>query len=277
MKVHDSGMISKAQKPREYRYLPVVVEVLAGEKFVDDARRMDVSKEMLAQIPSSKTQVQPTDKSKVVIDDDEFLVVCPVEGHVSHILEDVVIRMAQHVDIAMAGRAFWAESSQSMFCMSRVTGQRLLNFFIHDHINLDTPLGSSFDDLVETPFLTEKGWASQEELGREPPVLDIDGLFGVFQADRDGPEVVTTIDIPFDLVVISLRKIGFEAMTVANSSSLLISGFFMFLVMSMIGIDNVLELAYLVLEMDGFDFGIVKFGVWPELLLGRLGRSKQPD
>ena len=148
-----------------------------------------------------------------------------------------------------------------MFCVSRITGQSLLNLFIHNHINLDTPLGSSFDDLVETPFLTEKGRASQEELGREPPVFDIDGLFCVFEADRDGPEVVTTIDIPFDLIVVSLRKIGIEAMAVANGSSLLISGFLVFLVMAMIGIDNVLELAYLVLEMDGFDFGIVKFGV----------------
>ena len=64
---------------------------------------MDVSKEMLAQIPSSKTQVQPADKSKVVVDDDEFLVVRPVEGHVSHILKHVVVRMAQDVNISMAG------------------------------------------------------------------------------------------------------------------------------------------------------------------------------
>jgi hypothetical protein len=166
--------------------------------------------------------------------------------------------MAQHVDISMPGRAFWAESPQSMFGMSGITGQSLLDLFVHDHINLDTALGSSFDDLVETPFLTEKGWTTQEELGREPPVLDIDGLFGVFKAHRDGPEVVTTIDIPFDLVVVSLGEKGIEVMTVANGSSLSISSFLVFLVMSVIGIDNVLELAYFVLEMDGFDFGVVK-------------------
>ncbi len=42
---------------------------------------------------------------------------------------------------------------------------------------------------------------------------------------------------------------------------LAVGGPLVFLIVTMIPVDQVLELSYLVLEMDGLDFGIVQLGI----------------
>lgn len=53
----------------------VVVEVLTGENFVLHAGRMHIGEDVLAKIPSPKTQIETTNKGELVVDDHEFLVV----------------------------------------------------------------------------------------------------------------------------------------------------------------------------------------------------------
>jgi hypothetical protein len=145
--------------------------------------------------------------------------------------------------------------------VSGIAGQGLLDFFVDDHIDLNTTFSSPLDDLVYTPFLVEKGWAAQEQLGREPPVLDIDGLFGVLQTNRHGPHIVAAIDIPFDVIVVALGEVRLKAMGFTNGGPLAISFLLVLLVVSMVSIDQVLELAHLALEMLRFDFDVMELGV----------------
>jgi hypothetical protein len=91
--------------------IPVVVEVLPREDFIYDSRRVDVCEEVLAHIPSPIAEIQATDEGQVVVNDNEFLMMGPIEGHVAEIFKDIVIRVAQDMDVAMAGCAFWAQAS----------------------------------------------------------------------------------------------------------------------------------------------------------------------
>ena len=153
-----------------------------------------------------------------------------------------------------------------MLRMGRIASQSLLDLLVNDHIDLNPSLSGAFDDLVETPFLVEEGRAAQEEFRRQPPVRDVNRLFGTFQADRDSPHVVTTINIPFYLVVLTLGKEGVEAVAVANRRPLTIGFLLVLLVMTMILVDQILELPNLVLQMDSIDFGVVKLGPYWILL-----------
>jgi hypothetical protein len=81
---------------------------------------------------------------------------------------------------------------------------------------------------------------------------------------RDGqsyPEVVSAIDIPLDLVPISLRSKGIEAVVLADPASLLVGLLFVLLVMTMIRVKQVTELANLVLQVGRLHLDIVEMGV----------------
>jgi hypothetical protein len=120
----------------------VVIEILTGEDLVLHVRGVDIGQRVLVSIPAAKAKVDSTDKSQGVIDDDEFLMVglqfsamiCefgkrtyPVQCHVRCILEDVVVRMTQDLDVPIAGTTFRAEVAQSMFRMCRVASQCLVD------------------------------------------------------------------------------------------------------------------------------------------------------
>ena len=64
------------------------------------------------------------------------------------------------------------------------------------------------------------------------------------------PKVVSAVDIPLDIVAIPLRKEGLETMGGADACSLFVAGYFVFLVMAMLGVDQVLELSDFVLLVD---------------------------
>lgn len=53
----------------------VVVEFLAGEDIVVEVGRMAIGQWMLVGVPSSETQINTTDESQCIINDDEFFVV----------------------------------------------------------------------------------------------------------------------------------------------------------------------------------------------------------
>ena len=52
----------------------VVVELLSGEDLVPQVRGVDVGQGMLVSVPSSKTQINTSDESQCVVDDNELLV-----------------------------------------------------------------------------------------------------------------------------------------------------------------------------------------------------------
>lgn len=142
----------------------------------------------------------------MIVNDDEFLVMCPIESHVTKILKDIMIWVSHDMNIAMSRSTLWAKCPQCMFCMGRIASQCLLNLFVDDNVNLYAALGGPLDDFVEPPFLVEKWRTAQEQLRGQPPVLDVDGLFGRLESYRDGPHVVTAIHIPFDVVAVALGE-----------------------------------------------------------------------
>lgn len=158
--------------------------------------------------------------------------------------------------------------------MGTVAADSRSDLFVHDDIYLYSSLRSPLQDLIEPPFLVEVGRPPQEEFWTQPPVLDVDGLLGLLQGNGDGVEIVLSINIPLNLVAISLRGEGLKAVTLRYLGSLVVGGLFMLLVVTMVGIDEVRKLANLVLEMDGAYFGIVKMCIWTGTCYQPRGRSR---
>ena len=162
------------------------------------------------------------------------------------------------VDVAMARSALGAKSTESTLGVCRVTGKSLVHLLIYNDVDLDTAFSCTLQDMVQTPVLGGEGRSAQEEFGRQPPVLDVDCFLCSFECDRDGVEVVTAINVPLDLVTVSLGREALETMTFGNSVPLLVGRLFVFFVVTVVGVDQVLPLADLVFRVDGLDFEIVE-------------------
>ena len=188
--------------------------------------------------------------------------VSPVEGHVSSILEDVVIRVAHDTNVAIAWLALLDEAVESRFSVGRVASNGCGNLLVDNDVDLDASLGGTLDDFVETPFLIEVGRTSQEKFRADPPVGEIDGLLGSLECNRDGVEVVTSVNVPLDIVAVTPRGERLETMLLGDGSALGIGPLLVLLVVTVVAVDQVLELAHAVLEVDGADFDIVQVGVF---------------
>lgn len=121
------------------------------------------------------------------------------------------------------------------------------NLSIDNDIDLYARLRSSLQDLIESPLLIVERRSPQKQLRAQPPVGDIYGLFGPFQRDGYGIEVISTIHIPLDVVTISSRGKRAESMALRDLGSFGISSFLVRLVVTMIWIHEILELSDLVL------------------------------
>lgn len=86
----------------------------------------------------------------------------PVESHISGILENVMIRVSQDVNITMTRGTLRAEIAQGMLRVCRVTSESLIDLFIDDHVDLHASLGATLEDMVETPFLVLYRRAAEE-------------------------------------------------------------------------------------------------------------------
>ena len=236
----------------------VVVEVLTWEELVGDACRVDVRARVLSIVPPPEAQIQSANESQSVVDNDEFLMVRPVKCHVASVLEDVVIRMSHHGDIAITWTPLRTQRVQSMLGVCTVATDGCCHFLVYNHVDFHPSLCPPLQHLIEPPFLVVVWWSAQKELRAEPPVGNIDGLLGLLQRDRDSPEVVSPVDIPLDLVAISLRSEGLEAVALRDPGALLVGGLLMLLVVPVVGVDDVAEFADLVLEVDGADFGVIE-------------------
>ena len=182
----------------------------------------------------------------------------PVESHITGILKDIVVWVTHDGDVTIPWVALGAEILQSMFRMCRVATYSRFNLFVHNDIDLDSCLRPSLENLIKTPFLIEIRRSSEKQFRAQPPVCYVYRFFGGLEGDADGPEVVAAIDIPFDLVTLSLGGKRFEAVGFGDSCTLVVGGFLVLFVMAMIGVEDVSELANFVLEVVGADFGIIE-------------------
>ena len=194
--------------------------------------------------------------------------VSPVEGHVSSVLEDIVIRVAHDTDVAISRLALLDEAVERRFRVGRVASDGRGDLLIDYDVDLDTSLSGTLQDLVEAPFLIEVGRTSQEKLRADPPVGEVDRFLGALECNRDSMEVVTSVNVPLDIVAVALRGERLEAMLLGDGSPLGISPLLVLLVVTVVRIDQVLELANAVLEMNSADLDVVQVGIFelvPEL------------
>ena len=69
-------------------------------------------------------------------------------------------------------------------------------------------------------------------------------------------KVIPGIDIPLDLVPITLRCKGPEPVASGNPAALFIRSLLVFLIMTVIGVDYIAELANLILHVKSLDLGV---------------------
>lgn len=68
--------------------------------------------------------------------------------------------------------------------MRRIARQGRFHFTVDLNVDLDTLFGLPLQYLIQSPFLIVVRRPAHKQLGRQPPVSDVDGLFGVFQCHR---------------------------------------------------------------------------------------------
>ena len=239
----------------------VVVEFLTREDIVLEVRRMSIGQRMLVGIPSPEAQIDTANKSQRVIDDDEFLMVSPVQSDVCGILENVVIRVAQDLDVSMARGPFRAEAFQRMLGMGRIAGKCLVDLLVHDNVDLDTSFSATLEHLIQSPFLVEKRRPPQEQLWRDPPVCEVDHLLGLVQGGRDSPEVVQRIDIPLEVVVLADGSERLESVGLGDSGSLVVRLLLVLFIVAMVGVEDIEEFSEFVLHVVGFFARILQMGI----------------
>lgn len=255
---------------------PVIVEFLTGEDLVPQVGRVDIGQGVLVGVPSTEAEIDTSDESEGIVNDDEFLVMSltsslapihfwllkglshPVQSHVSAIFEDVVVRMAQDLDVSVTRRSFRAETAQRVLRMGRIARQRLVDLLVHNHVDLHARLGAAFQHLIQSPFLGQERRSPQEQFGRQPPILDVNDLLSLLKRDGDSPQVVARIDIPLDAIVLADGREGAESVGFRDGGSLLVGFLLVLFVVAVVGVDDVEELAHLMLEVMSF-FGDVGF------------------
>jgi hypothetical protein len=133
---------------------------------------------MLLFVPTAVAQVQTANESHGVVDDNELFVMGPVKGHVAGIFEYVVVWVSHDVDVAISWLTFFEHSHQCLLCVlavagescgdlpsSQLDGQQMEQrtyLLVHRDIDFDTSLGSSLENLVQTPFLVVKRGSLQK-------------------------------------------------------------------------------------------------------------------
>lgn len=109
---------------------PIIIKILARPDLGCNTFRMHISQGMLVSVPATETKINATDEGSVVVDHDEFLVVCPIEGHICSVLKDIVVGMAHDHYVSMALATLGTEALESVLRVRGVTGQSSLNYQI---------------------------------------------------------------------------------------------------------------------------------------------------
>lgn len=131
----------------------------------------------------------------------------------------------------------WTESLQSVLGMSGVACQGSLDLFVDHDKDSDPGLCLSLEEVIQTVLLLVIRRPAQEQFRGQPPVGNVDGLLCLLQSYRDSPEVVTAVDVPLDEIALTLRKVRFKAMTLADLIPFLVTMLLMFLIVAVVSIE----------------------------------------
>lgn len=134
------------------------------------------------------------------------------------------------------------------------------NLLVHNDVDLHTSLSAPLENLVQAPFLIVEWRSPQEQFRRDPPVRQVDDLLGLVERNRDRPEIIQSIDIPLEVIVLANGGVGLKSVGLRNASSLPVGRLLVLFVMAVVGIEDVEELSKLVLHVVGLSSGIVETG-----------------
>ena len=258
---HSAYAILVCLAGQKIRNVPVIVEILPRPHLILHSTRVHVRKSMLPVVPPPEAKIQTPDERQFVVNNHELLMVRPVERHVTHVLEYIVVGMPHDFDIAISRTPLRTQALEGMLRMLAIACYRSLDLSINDNVDFDSCLGPPLQHLIQAPFLIVVRRPPEKELGRDPPILDIDDLFRPLERDADGVEVILPVDVPLDFVSGTLRGEGAEAVRFADSRALVVCSLLMLLVVSVVGVGKVLELAELVLQVVGFLLELIEVGV----------------
>jgi len=161
----------------------------------------------------------------------------------------------------MAWGSFRAQCLKGVLRVQTITRNSCFDLFVYNNVDLDPSFRPSLENLVQPPLLVEVRRTPHEEFWTQPPIFDVDCLLGPFQSDRDGIEVVLSVDVPLDLVTITFWRERLVAVALSDASPLIVSGLLVSLIVAMVGVDNILKLPYLVLEVNRTDCGMLEMGI----------------
>lgn len=105
------------------------------------------------------------------------------------------------------------------------------------------------------------GRSPQKQLWAQPPVLDVDALFRVVKSSADGPEVVSAVHIPLDVIADGLLRKALVAVRLCDFTSPVVGPLLVQFVVAVIGVEDIGKLAPGSLGMDELDFDGVEMRV----------------
>jgi len=232
----------------------IIVKVLSRPDLVRDILRMHIGERMLMHIPPPEAQIQSADEGDLVINDDKLLVVRPKERRIRAVKERVVIRVSDHRDVAVSLTAVRTQTLERLLGVRAVARERVRDLLVDADVNLDPLLRLPLEYAIQPPLPLLRRRPPQKQLGTQPPIFDVDTLGRALQRHTDRPEVVPAIDIPLDLVPL---RLGGKRLVPVLSRLLLaaaIDRLLRWLVVSVVGIEDVCELPPRVLCVHQLDF-----------------------
>lgn len=96
--------------------------------------------------------------------------------------------------------------------MTRAQRQSLRNLLINNDIDLHAPLSRREKQPIQSILLILRRRASQIQLGRKPPIENPDFTLSVLERNTDGVHVAASVNVPLDIIALSLRSERLEAM-----------------------------------------------------------------
>lgn len=139
----------------------VIVEILTRKDFMFNSCGVNISHGMLMGVPPAEAQVKSANEGHLIVNHDELFVVCPVEGHIASVLQDIMVGMAHNSNVAMTWGAFRAEVAQGMLGMSAIASKGSFYFFVNDDVDFDTFFGLALQNRVKPPLLVLEGRATE--------------------------------------------------------------------------------------------------------------------
>src|ERR1700733_10329380 len=116
---------------------------------------------MSRSVIATKAQIETAYKGDFLVDDDEFLVMCPIQ------IPSKVVWMSLNAYT-------WMKALKGYFCVIAVNSQGNGHLFEYNNIYLYALTSLLLQKTIQSEIRVGDGWALQVEFGRHPPSMNKD-------------------------------------------------------------------------------------------------------